>query len=274
MVNEVFLGERTRLTPKDAKTGFLLALRPYFFIRRPTWNPGQLFSYRIRAVASAEYNVNVFETYKASERWTTTPEGHLRTTGSRNIFELRFPVDADGDGGVDEAFTLHLEYWDAGPPSFSLAGFDSRTEGGEPPLLLANVPIDGTNSWRSVDVPVEKGSPLTGRFSLTSGVTIRTLDGRRYVLEGAEVERASAEQNRRWFLRPDGYLETTAPDSCIRPVVPADGGAGSMNMERTYLDDAEWTNITVSVPAGESRVCPAALREELIVQRLVVRPGP
>ncbi len=141
-------------------------------------------------------------------------------------------------------------------------------------MLLADVPIDGTNSWRSVDVPVEKGSPLTGRFSLTSGVTIRTLELRRYVLEGAEVARDSAEEDRGWFLRPDGYLETTAPDSCIRPVVPADGEAGRLTMELTYLDDAKWTDMKVSVPAGESRVCPSALREEPIVRRLVVRPGP
>jgi hypothetical protein len=225
-------------------------------------------TYRLRPLTTSEYNVGVFGGDQAPGAWITTPDGLLQTASDTSYFWLLSPSDNDHANGVVEDYTVHIEYLDRGPPSFTLVGLDQ--DGAR--YTLKQVPIDGTGEWKAIDVPVEQGSVLAGVFSLTSGVTVRTLEMRRYQLVGVDAPRSSADPARQWFLRTDGFLESVGQTACVTPTEPSAGAAGVV-VDFTWLYAGRWVDSTAN-PAPGGRLClPVPSPSGLIVRRVALRPA-
>ena len=237
----------------------LNSLRPYFSITEPATYWG-IHAYSLRAKATAEYNVDLGD----NSTWTTTAEGDLRS-GENASFNLR-------SSPVGTPFTLHVEYLDTGSDAFSITSAAVQGQ----PVALATIPFTGSNTWRTANVPVDDPAALSNkRFTMTPGVTIRTLEMRRYDLEGASVLRSVRSDFRQWFLRRDGYLETIGPAVCVWPAEHLDvARTPTMTIDMTYLDRGHWTNATKTVPAADGLSCPLSMLGPVVVRRLAVHTAP
>lgn len=241
----------------------------YFTITEPEKYRGGILSYRLHAASTAEYNVDVFNTYKASERWSSGANGNLITHHGRSYFTLGFSPDQDGDGSANESFSLHIEYRDSGPSKIVLGGFDSRDPQAKP-VWLATEPILGTDTWRSIDIMIEADSQLTDRFFLTKDLVIRTLEARRYTLEGAKLSRNRDDEQRGWFLRTDGYLQTTKPSSCVQSNIPMDDGGKSIIVEVVFLEERGWTVLKLPERDNSRLVCIPGFKSQQVVRNISI----
>jgi hypothetical protein len=247
--------------PGEATT-LLNALQPYFSISQPTVY-SNIRVYQLRVKSTASYNVRLV-TDRSATGWSVTPEGYLRSASDAS-FIVR-------SGSSQAPYTLHIEYLDAGPTSFSISGISQELP--SRPVALTTVPITGSGAWRTADVPIDDARQLRNAFSITAGLTVRTLELRRYDLEGASVLRGEDTSFRQWFLRPDGYLETIGPGVCIWPTVHVDATqTPTLTVEMTYLEGSAWKSIAINVPAVDELSCPIQMPERLVVQRIVVRPS-
>ncbi len=220
--------------------------------------------YRLHPLTTTEYNVGVFGGYQPPGAWITTANGLLQTASDTTYFWLLVPSDIDHVNGVDEDYTIHIEYLDRGPPSFTLGGLDTTAARD----TLQQVSIDGTGEWKALDVPVNQGSSLAGMFYLTSGVTLRTLEMRRYELVGVDAPRSSADPARRWFLRTDGFLENIGGDACVTPPGPAT--ADDVVADFTSLRASSWEDGTASAAPGKKVCLPASSSNPLIIRRVAL----
>jgi hypothetical protein len=228
---------------------------------------GWITTYRLRPLTTSEYNVGVFGGYQAPGAWITTPDGLLQTASDTSYFWLLSPSDKDHANGVDEDYTVHIEYLDGGPPSFTLVGLDPNVAR----YTLKQVPIDGTGEWKAIDVPVKQGAVLAGVFYLTSGVTVRTLEMRRYQLVGVDAPRPSTEPAGAWFLRTDGYLQGIAGSPCVHSqALPGTANAGS-TVTFNWLYNGVWIDSKVNdTPA--SQVCMPSYSYDRVVRRVALGP--
>jgi hypothetical protein len=117
--------------------------------------------------------VDVWNTYAALDRWVVTPEGYLKTKVDTSYAELLGPVDADGDGRVDQDVTIELELLDSGPAVATISALDSRVSWG--PVVLWTSRLQQTGTWRTVTVSLKKGEYLQGRLIVSPGVTLRSI---------------------------------------------------------------------------------------------------
>jgi 4-amino-4-deoxy-L-arabinose transferase-like glycosyltransferase len=264
------IGSETTLVLQGYKGHALLpGLQQYFSTEVLHAYTEFITTYRLRPLATSEYNVGLFGGYQTPGAWITTPDGLLQTASDTSYFWLLSPSDRDHANGVDEDYTVHIEYLDRGPPSFTLVGLDPSGAR----YTLNQVPIDGTGEWKAIDVPVKRGAVLAGVFYLTSGVTIRTLEMRRYQLVGVDAPRSSADPAQQWFLRTDGFLEYVGQTACVTPTEPSAGAAGSV-LDFTSLYAGRWVDSTAN-PAPDGRLCLPALPSpySLIVRRVALRPA-
>jgi len=208
-------------------------------------------------------NVNVFNTFQASDRWATSPDGYLLTNHQRSYFKHLSPPD-----NASEPFTLHIEYLDEGPSEFALAGFDSAAPSGAP-VWLATVSIEHTSSWKTIDMFIEEQARFTDRFFFTANVTIRSLEFRRYDLQGVGISVSSEDTQSQWILRPDGYLETAVPNACISLTSPNET-SNDRTLHITYLNEGNWDDLTAEVLPEVAEVCPAGLQENQLVRSIMV----
>jgi hypothetical protein len=162
--------------------------------------------------------------------------------------------------------TVHVEYFDAGPPAFTVGAVDRTFEFSE----LTSVRVDGTGDWRSLDIPLLTTDPRANVFFLSPGVTVRTLEIRRYELTGAALFRERSAALRQWFLRPDGYLQAITPTVCVWPTLPA-SPERQLTLEVSYrTQDGTWADLTREIPASAEPVCSIPIPASAI-RRIVVR---
>ena len=223
-------------------------------------------TYRLRPLTTSEYNVGAFGGDQAPGAWTITPEGLLQTASDTTYFWLLSPSDKNRANGVDEDYTIHIEYLDRGPPSFTLVGLDSN----EARYTLKQVPVDGTGEWRAIDVPVQQGAVLAGAFYLTSGVTVRTLEMRRYQLAGVDAPRSSADPARQWFLRTDGYLQVIASSPCVQSQALPDAANTGLTVTFNWLYAGNWIESKVGYSPGKDACLPRY--PYVIVRRIALGP--
>ncbi len=221
--------------------------------------------YQLHPLTTTEYNVGVFGGYQPPGAWIITADGLLQTASDTTFFWLMSPSDLDHANGVDDDYSIHIEYLDRGPPSFTLGGLDATGARD----TLQQVSIDGTGEWKAIDFPVRKGADLAGVFYLTSGVTVRTLEMRRYELVRVDAQRSSADQARRWFLRPDGFLENIGGGACVTPIEPAP--AGDVVVDFTSLRGHSWEDGTAVAKPGQDVCLPTSDSNPLIVRRVALR---
>jgi hypothetical protein len=117
--------------------------------------------------------VDVWNTYQALDRWSVTADEYLKTTADNAYAQLLSPVDADGDGRVDQDVTVEFEVLDAGPAVAAISGLNSAEDG--QPVILWSAPLLQTGIWRTAAITLKKGDRLQGLFALSSGVTIRSI---------------------------------------------------------------------------------------------------
>ncbi len=267
-ITSAHAGEQSTLILTHARgpesDAILKSLRPYFSITEPAGYWG-LHVYSLRRNTAAEHNVDLTDNVAGGDNagWTTTADGDLRT-GDNASFKLR-------SGGGSTPFTLHVEYLDAGSDSFGVTSAPAQGDAAD----VATIPRTDSNTWRTADVPIDDRKASDKTFAITRGVTIRTLEMRRYVLEGADVLRSGASDFRQWFLRGDGYLETIGANVCVWPSAHVDPAATpTMTIDITYKDAGRWVSSTTTVPAVDGLSCPIAMPASLVVKRLVVRGTP
>ncbi len=132
--------------------------------------------YRVErlSLAPAMYTltyVDVWNTYAAIDRWAVTPDGMLQAA-LRNAYIQLPPVDADGDGRVDQDLTVLLEVQDTGPAKGAIYGIDSRTN---EPVALWQALLHQTPDWLTVTVTLHQGDYLTDQLTPAPGLTFRAI---------------------------------------------------------------------------------------------------
>ena len=232
----------------------LNSLRPQFEISEPKQFWGvRVFSLRAKTIAAL--NVDVPD----DATWTTTPDGYLRS-GEGAAFSLRA-------SSASAPSTIHIEYKDDSGGTFGIAASSRQGQRVE----LATIARGGSGTWKSADVPVDNLAGYGTAFSITPGVTIRTLEMRRYDVQGADVVRSGTSEGRQWFLRRDGYLGTIGPGICLWPTGAVDPAlTPTMTIEMTYLDHGHWKDLTKTVPAAAGLSCPVTMPGPIVVRRLIV----
>ncbi len=117
--------------------------------------------------------VDVWNTYGALDRWVVTADGYLKTKVDTSYVQLLAPVDADGNGRVDQDVTIEFELLDSGPDVATISGLDSRESWRPLPLWTSR--LEQTGAWRTVTVSLKKGEYLQGQLIVSPGVTLRSI---------------------------------------------------------------------------------------------------
>jgi hypothetical protein len=148
------------------------------------------------------------------------------------------------------------------------ATLSSRISGDESTSFstLALLP-PGAGEWREIGVPIPAGSPVPAEFALSGGLHVRTLELRRYEIDGGDVLRREADMARQWFLRPDGYLETAAFGPCVRLNVD---GATEVQVTYEYLDQFAWHTSVKNAAVSGRVACTGDLTSGTIVRRVEI----
>lgn len=117
--------------------------------------------------------VDVWNTYGALDRWLVTPDGYLKTEADTSYVHLLAPVDADGNGRVDQDVTIEFEVLDSGPDVATISALDSRESWRPLPLWTSR--LEQTGAWRTVTVSLKKGDYLRDQLIVSHGVTLRSI---------------------------------------------------------------------------------------------------
>lgn len=153
-----------------------MMFQTYFYTRYHVSEVARIGSFSIQRVSFVPVKyalgyVDVWNTYYALSRWAITPEGMLQAVQSNAYIQLP-PVDANGDGRVDQDVTVQLEVQDTGPAQAAIYGIDSRTNA---PVALWQTQLQQTPDWLTVRVTLPQGDYLTDHLISGKGLIFRAI---------------------------------------------------------------------------------------------------
>lgn len=133
------------------------------------------FDLTLWRTAPAHYElfaIDVWNTYRAFDRWIVTDPGLLVASSDNSYVQTAY-IDNDGDDRVDRDVLIAFEFLDNGPDEVTITGLDSRVVW--EPVVLSRTELGQTGLWRTVTVVLKKGEYLQKQLIVSEGTVLRSV---------------------------------------------------------------------------------------------------